>query len=188
MRRPASASIRPADSTFRSEDPEGLALGTDGSLYVAERVLPADNGPTSGANGRGSIVRVEPGSGAQTQIAADPLFQGPFDIAFVGPDEVWTAQWGHVAGRQGCIVKTRLSTGISQLLSTSPCRSRGLAVGSAIILSDCNTLGPDCAYPYTERHPGGPVLLGYAGRLAVVPAGVTPVRQGSWGRLKILYH
>lgn len=169
--------------------PGGLAVGPVGALYVCEGALPPDNGGSSSIHGRGSIVRVEPGSGAQAQIAADPLFYGPFDIAFVGLDEVWTAQAGSVAGRFGCFVRTRLSTGISVLVSTSPCRSQGLAgaSGDPVFFSDCNTIGPDCAQLYTSRSPGGPVLLGFGGHLAVVPDGVTPVQHKSWGRLKTIY-
>lgn len=182
------ATVIPVSTGGMLAYPGGLAVGPDGALYVAEGALPPDNGGGTLQN-RGSIVRVEAGSGAQTLIAADSLFNGPFAIAFAAPDEIWTAQAGSVAGRYGCFVRTRLSTGRSFLVSSSPCRSHGLAAmpGRPIYVSDCNTLGPDCSQLYTERYPGGPILVHYGGPLAIAPDGIVPVRQGTWGMLKTIY-
>lgn len=185
------SSVTPVTSGNHITYPGGLTLGPDGALYVAEIATPEDNGGIiNGIRGHGSIVRVDPGSGGQTMIAADSLFLGPFDIAFVNPDEVWTANHGYVAGRRGCFVSTRISTGLSTFaLQFSPCRSQGIAVADngTVFVSDCNTIGPDCYTRYVKRLPDGPIYSGNGGPLAVVPAGVTPTRRGTWGNLKTIY-
>jgi hypothetical protein len=173
------------------QSPQGLVLGPDGALYVTEMALPANNGLTPfGSTSHGSIVRVDPVSGTQTRIAADPLFVGPFAILFNGPHEIWTAQEGYtVAGREGCFVRTQLSNGTSDRNVTTSCRSHGMVVAAdgGVVLSDCSTIGPDCYTPYTTRYPGGVTLSGYGGLLALVPADVVPVRHTSWGSLKTIY-
>jgi sugar lactone lactonase YvrE len=185
------SSVTPVTSGNRISDPGNLTLGPDGALYVTENSIPADNGGVvNGVRGHGSIVRVDPGSGAQTLVAADSLFLGPFDIAFVGPDEVWTANHGYVAGRRGCFVSTRVSDGASAFaLQYSPCRSQGIAVAEdgTVFVSDCNTIGPDCYARYIRRLPDGPELMGYGGPIAVVPSTITPARRSTWGALKTIY-
>jgi sugar lactone lactonase YvrE len=187
----SGSSVTPVTSGNRISYPGNLTLGPDGALYVTENSIPEDNGGViNGIRGHGSIVRVDPGSGAQTVVAADSLFLGPFDIAFVGPDEVWTANRGYVAGRRGCFVSTHVSDGASAFaLPFSPCRSQGIAVAEdgTVFVSDCNTIGPDCAARYIRRLPDGPQLMGYGGPMAVVPSTVTPARRSTWGSLKTIY-
>ena len=62
-----------------------------------------------------------------------------------------------------------------------------MADDGTVFVSDCNTIGPDCYTPYVRRLPDGPTYSGYGGPLAVVPAGVTPTRRGTWGNLKTIY-
>jgi sugar lactone lactonase YvrE len=184
------SAVTPVSLGNRLASPGGLAIGPDGALYVTEASLPADNGQANGFQGHGSIVRVDPGTGNQTLVAADALFIGPNDIEFVGPDEVWTMQYGGVAGRRGCFISTTLSDGTSrQANATFDCRSEGLtrAADGAMIVSDCHTIGPDCYTPYTMRLPSGPSLQGVGGHLAVVPQGVVSVHRATWGTLKTIY-
>jgi hypothetical protein len=183
------STVTPVSLGNRFARPRGLAIGPDGALYVTETGLPADNGQANGFQGFGSIVRVDPASGSQTMVAADALFLGPFDIEFVGPDEVWTAQTGGISGRRGCFISTTLGDGHSSQVATSDCRSAGLAraLDGAMIVSDCHTIGPDCYYRFTERLPDGPALNDVSGPMAVVPQGVVPVRRPTWGTLKTIY-
>jgi sugar lactone lactonase YvrE len=183
------SSVTPVTNGDRISAPGGLAIGPDGALYVTEANLPADNGSVYGYPGHGSIVRVDLATGSQSVAAADPLFLGPWDIVFVGPDEVWTMQIGSVAGRQGCFISTQLSSGHSQQTGTYQCRSSGMVqtLDGAMVVSDCNTIGPDCFIPFTTRLPGGPTVNYLSGTMAVVPFGVTPVHRSSWGTLKTIY-
>lgn len=186
---PNGATIQPLSIGGLLQRPMGLTLGPDGALYVAETAIPDNGLHPWGYPSHGSIVRVDPVSGAQTRIAADPLFISPFAILFAGADEIWTAQIGSVAGRGGCFVRTRISTGISTLVDTSPCRSHGMvkAADGGVVTSDCNTLGPDCYSVFTSRYPSGPVLNEYGGVMTLVPSGIVPTRRPSWGSLKTIY-
>jgi hypothetical protein len=189
---PDGATVTPVTSGNRITYPGNLTLGPDGALYVTEIDVPADNGGQASmfVNGRGSIVRVDPGSGAQSLIAADSLFMSPFDIAFVGPDEIWTAQAGYVSGRRGCFVRTRLSDGGSSLaVEPIDCRSRGLAVApnGTVYIGDCHPIHIDCATLFVRRLPAGPDYTGASGPMAVVPQDVTPTPRRSWGSLKTIY-
>jgi hypothetical protein len=186
----SGGSIQPISTGGLLHTPFGLTLGPDGALYVAEEGLPADNGTSPfGFPSHGSIVRIDPGGGAQSLIATSSLFLGPYAILFNGSDEVWTAQEGSVAGREGCFIRTRLSTGLSDQVGTTSCRSHGLTrtADGTMVLSDCNTIGPDCYSPYTTRYPGGPTLNNLAGALALVPSDVVPVSRTTWGSLKTIY-
>jgi hypothetical protein len=159
------------------QGPAGLTAAADGQLYVAEATLPATNG---------SIVRVDPISGAQSLVATNALFVHPFDIAFWDSDDLVTLQYGAVAGRQGCFIKTRISDGTSTEAWSSYCRSQGIAVGGGHhAISDCATIGPDCSTLYVSN--GTAQINQVGGILAVVPDGATPARTTSWGRLKTIY-
>jgi sugar lactone lactonase YvrE len=185
------SSVTPVSSGDHITYPGNLARGPDGGLYVTENSVPDDNGGVLyGIRGHGSIVRVDPATGGQTVIAADSMFMGPFDIAFVSQDKVWTLQHGYVAGRRGCFVETFIGDGRSFMApATSDCRSRGVAVAEdgTIYASDCHTIGPDCYTPYVTRLPAGPERDGMGGPMTVVPQNLVPIRQGSWGRLKTIY-
>ena len=188
---PDGSAVTPVTSGDHISYPGGLTIGPDGALYVTEAGLPDDNGGVLyGIRGHGSILRVDAETGSQTLVAADSLFLGPFDIAFVSADKVWSLQGGYVAGRRGCFIETRLSDGRSTMASgTFDCRSRGIAVNEdgAIYASDCHTIGPDCYQPYVTRLPAGPDLIGFGGHMAVVPQDDVPTRRSSWGTLKTIY-
>lgn len=163
------------------DSPSALAFGPDGQLYVAELWLPL----------RGSIVRVDPNSGAQVLVATSSEFIYPFDIA-VRDGIVWTLQSGFTDGRGGCFEETRLSDGTSTHSSLSTyCRAEGIAIAGdgTIAFSDCIPADIVCSTPITGRSTGGSVLTGIGGPLAAVPDGVapTPTRIRSWGRLKSIY-
>lgn len=183
------AAVSLLTSGGRLQTPRGITLGPEGALYVAEAAFPADNGGYLYA-GHGSIVRIDVRSGGQTLVAADSLLIGPFDIAFSGTDEIWTAQAGFRQGRSGCIVRTRISTGFSDYpLSINECRSRGVDVGDdgTIYVSDCRPIHTDCGSPFVKRLPDGPVIEFLSGLLAVVPQGLTPTQRSTWGALKTIY-
>jgi sugar lactone lactonase YvrE len=186
------ATVAPVTSGNHITYPGNLVLGPDGALYVTESMIPTDNGgvATFFIPGRGSIVRVDPASGSQTLVAADSLFMGPFDIAFVGPDEIWTAQGGYTSGRRGCFIRTRLSDGTSSFaIDPIDCRSRGLAVGAdgTIYIADCHPIHIDCSTLFVKRLPDGPEVIGASGRMAIVPQDVVPTKRASWGSLKTIY-
>jgi len=161
------------------DSPLGLAVGQDGQLYVAESWLPL----------RGSIVRVDPTSGAQYFIATSGEFAYPFDIA-VSNGVVYTLQTGFLDNRGGCIEETRLSDGTSVHSGVSThCRSKGIAIAGdgTIAYSDCIPVNIACSTLVTGRSPGGEVLTGMGGPLGVVPDDATRARPSTWGRLKSIY-
>jgi sugar lactone lactonase YvrE len=171
--------------------PHGLTFGQDGMLYVCEAGTPVNSSCSyHNPSPHGSIVRVEPGSGTQTRIATSCDFFDPFDIAAAGPDELWTTQGGEVAGRCGCILSTRISSGVtSEAVPGDYCRSQAVAAApdGSIWFSDCRTIGPDCWYLYTEQWPSGAKMAGVAGPMAVVPDLPVPVKQTTWGKVKTNY-
>ena len=169
-------------------DPAGLTMGPDGQLYVCEMSSPANNGG-SGQPGRGSIVRVDPVTGSQFQVAADSLFHGPFQIAFSGPTTIWTAQVGWLSSRHDAGFRvTNLADGTSAPGAPGHTYSMGLAANDAgtVYASDCITSSYTCYVPYAWILPAGPqVSLG--GALAVAPQLPTPALGASWGRVKAAY-
>lgn len=185
---PDGSTATPVSSGGLLYAPHGLAVGPDGALYVTER-----NQPYSGPNQafpHGSIVRVDPAGGGQSLLAASSHFFGPIEIAFVNADEVWTIQQGHVAGREGCFIRTRISDGVSEETSASRwCRGSGIAAQAdgSIIISDCQTVSVDCWRVYTTRVPNEPMLYDSAGPMAVVPMDPVPARRSTWGTLKTIY-
>src|SRR5436190_11230892 len=57
------------------DEPDGLAVGADGTIFVADRT----------AFGGGGIVAVDPDNGHQTKVSASTVFSHPFGLA-VAPD------------------------------------------------------------------------------------------------------
>lgn len=162
------------------DTPAALAIASDGQIYVAENRAPL----------RGSVVRVDPASGAQALVSSDATqFIYPFDIA-VANGEAWTLQRGFNDGRGGCFVKTRLSDGVSARSEISSyCRSQGIAIAEdgTIAYSDCIPENIVCGTRFTARVPGPGLQLGLGGPLCAVPAGITTTTTTSWGRLKTIY-
>ena len=185
---PSTHAIAPVSDGGLLTDPAGLTMGPDGQLYVCEMSSPANNGG-SGVPGRGSIVRVDPGSGSQFQVAADSLFHGPFQIAFAGPTTIWTAQVGWLASRHDAGFRvTNLTDGTSATPAAGNSYSIGVVANDAgtVYISDCITNSFTCGTPYTLIVPAGPQLL-LGGALAIVPQLGTPTSGTSWGRLKATY-
>jgi hypothetical protein len=92
--------------------------------------------------------------------------------------------------RAQSFIETRISDGLSaRANATSDCRSQGIAVApdGTIYVSDCHTMGPDCATVFTVRLPSGPELTRFGGPMAVVPQDVVPARRTTWGTLKTIY-
>lgn len=185
---PGSGTARVVASGDLLRNPTCITVASDGYLYLGESDNP---GPTATyPYYRGSIVRIEPASGAQWLVAAEPnLFIAPIDIAVTADGYVWTAQYGNVSRRLGYFVRTRLADGYSEILGSFYQRSQGIAIGldGALYMGDCRTIGPDCYDRFVFTYPDGEYHYGPAGGMAVVPAVATPVRRATWGSLKTIY-
>lgn len=180
---PGTGSLATVCSGGLLTNPGGLTFGPDGMLYVCEMSSPAVG------NSQGSIVRIDPTSGTQTQVAACSAFYAPFDIAFVTSDVVWTTQFGQLSRRMGGFVSTRLSDGVCEGLSfTADHWSEGVAADSRgkTYVSSCHTVSFTCYYPWTLNYATNDQIQ-IGGSIAIVPDLVTPVLRSTWGRLKTIY-
>jgi hypothetical protein len=168
--------------------PGGMTLGADGMLYVCEEATPVNDCGVN-VNSKGSIVRVDQASGAQTRVATACAFWYPFDIASVGSDELWTTQTGQISGTLGCILRTRISDGSTSESNVGYCRSSSIAAASdgSVYWGDCEPIHRDCFNVFTGHWPSGEMLWNIAGPMALVPDLPVPVRHVDWGTVKILY-
>ncbi len=164
----------------------GLAYGPDGMLYVCEQATPVTT--CDGVEKHGSIVRVDPASGAQTLLATSCSFFYPFDIVVVGPDELWTVQHTSL-GLYGGIFRTKISDGSTSSTSVGALRPTSIAAapGGSVYWGDCRLIHHDCDGYYTAAWPSGGQLSNIVGPMAVVPDMLLPAKSTTWGALKILY-
>jgi sugar lactone lactonase YvrE len=150
--------------------PTGVAVAPDGTILVADQnatVNPTTNQPSVGA-----LVRVDPGTGAQTLVAADPLFYFPQDLACVGADSVWIVNRGRtLRSIGGMLTITRLTDGMTTQAPAGFFNSQGIAPLSngCVVYSGCEPVHGDCEYAYVAVYGSSAVLGGYMGTLAVVP-------------------
>jgi sugar lactone lactonase YvrE len=100
-------------------DPAGVAVASDGALYVLENV---------GAGGLRGVVRIDPVSGAQTVVAQGGELCNPFGIAFEPSGDLIVADYGTLVlnGRPiveclirptGALLRIERSTGRQTILS-----------------------------------------------------------------------
>lgn len=150
--------------------PTGVDVAPDGAILVADqnaRVNPTTNGQSVGG-----LFRVDPSTGAQTLIAADPLFYFPQDLVVAGADTVWVVNKGRtLRSIGGEITITRLSTGETASAPVGFFNSQGVArlPNGNIAYSGCQPVHGDCQLPYVAVYGGGVSLGDYMGTLAVVP-------------------
>jgi hypothetical protein len=163
--------------------PAGMCFGPDAALYVcATLAYPAGGG--------GGLVRVDPASGSQTPIASNDLLKGPFHVALAPDGTLWSVQYGGLSQRRGgCVVKTRISDGYSELAPMGPCTGQGIAIrqDGATVVGDCMRINGDCNSKVTYEYPGGTMVWDIGGPVAVVPDIATPTLRRSWGQLKAIY-
>jgi hypothetical protein len=69
------------------------------------------------------------------------------------------------------------------------CNAIGIAIrpDGTIVVADCYPVHAECYSPYTAIWPDGIRVEGQNGPIAVVPAGVTPTLNTTWGHLKAIY-
>jgi sugar lactone lactonase YvrE len=160
--------------------PAGMCFGSDGAFYVCATSL----------FGGGGLVRVDVTSGAQTVFAANELLKGPLDVAAAPDGSLWSVQYGMGTFRSaGCVVRTQVTDGYSEVLSMFDCTADGVAVRSdgVALVGDCMRVHSDCYYHYSVVYPSGSRIWDYGGPVAVVPDALVQATTSSWGRIKVLY-
>src|SRR5436190_619954 len=91
--------------------PTGIDVAADGAILVADQGAPTVD-PIPNRLSLGALVRVDAASGTQTRVAADPLYEAPQDVAYVGGDSVWIVSRGlTLRSAGGALTITRLSDG-----------------------------------------------------------------------------
>ncbi|MBI5709497.1 MAG: hypothetical protein HZC42_04220 [Candidatus Eisenbacteria bacterium] len=168
--------------------PRGMAIATDGTLFVCDPDgQPAT--PYTGAYARGTIVRIALVGGTQLgQIESEQL-SGPFDAD-------WSVTTGRLAEVHagimgpcyggGALWVDPVSGPLFAIGGSGNCFN-GIAVGSdgELAFSGMTVLNHDPGDCYVSA--GGRTFSGVGGPLAVVPTNLTPTVGVSWGRIKALY-
>jgi hypothetical protein len=164
--------------------PAGLKIGIDGALYVCEETTPGTITPLSPY--AGSVVRVDPGSGAQTQVVAGEPLLYPYQIAVAPDGSLWTVGRGLPNHHVRYLVRWPYPSGPPSIIGGD---ALGIAIRSdgLTVFGSCHEIGLSCSSVYVLTYPSGPVLYGYNGPLAVVPDITTPAIGTTWGRLKVIY-
>ena len=154
--------------------PTGVDVAPDGVILVADQS--ARINPNTNVRSVGGLVRVDPGTGAQTLVAADPLFYFPQEVACVGGDSVWIVNKGRtLRSIGGALTITRLSDGVTAEAPVGFFDSQGIArFSNSVAYSGCQPVSGDCQYPYVAVYGSGAALGNYMGTLAVVPEREVP--------------
>jgi hypothetical protein len=155
--------------------PTGVDVAPDGTILVADQ--DARVNPITNMQSVGGLVLVDPGTGAQTLLAADPLFHFPQDLACIGGDSIWIVNKGRtLRSIGGELTITRLSDGVTAKAPVGFFNSQGIAPLSngCIAYSGCQPVSGDCQYPYVAVYGNGAALSNYMGTLTVVPDQVIP--------------
>jgi flagellar hook capping protein FlgD len=150
--------------------PTGVDVAPDGAILVADQNARVN--PITNLQSVGGLVRVDPGTGAQTLVAADPSYYFPQDLVCMGGDSVWLVNKGRTLRSIGGVLTiTRLSDGVTAEAPVGFFNSQGIALLSngSIAYSGCQPVSGDCQYPYVAVYGSGASLGGYMGTLAVVP-------------------
>lgn len=151
--------------------PTGVDVAPDGTILVADQN--ARMNPVTNVQCVGGLLRIDPGTGAQTLVAADPLFYYPQDLVCAGGDSIWIVNKGRtLRSIGGELTITRLSNGVTSEAPVGFFNSQGVArlPSGCVAYSGCEPVHGDCQYPYVAVYGGNGVGLGnYMGTLAVVP-------------------
>jgi hypothetical protein len=164
--------------------PAGLKVGIDGALYVCEETTPGVLTPLSPY--AGSVLRVDPGTGAQSLVVAGEPLLYPYQIAVAPDGSLWTVGRGLPNGHVRYVVRTAFPSGPMWVVAGN---ASGIAIRSdgLTVFGGCTEIHTSCSALYVLTYPSGPQLNGYNGPLAVVPEITTPTTATTWGRLKTLY-
>lgn len=155
--------------------PTGVDVTPDGTILLADQGARVN--PTTHEQSVGGLVRVDPATGAQTLVAADPLFYFPQDLACVGGDSIWIVNKGRtLRSIGGMLTITRLSDGLTAEAPVGSFNSQGIArlPSGCIAYSGCTPVSGDCQYPYVAVYGSAAGLNNYMGTLAVVPEREAP--------------
>jgi len=155
--------------------PTGVDVAPDGAILVADQNARVN--PITNVQSVGGLVRVDPGTGSQTLLAADPRFFFPQDLVCVGGDSVWIVNKGRpLRSVGGALTITRLSDGATAEAPVGFFNSQGIArlADGGITYSGCQPVHGDCNYHYVAVYGSSAALGGYMGTLAVVPERETP--------------
>lgn len=168
--------------------PSGITRGGDGDLYVVDPLEP----PGSYLDpARGSVVRIDPVSGAQKARYVSSSFRAPSEIAVAADGSIAVAQYGAMAaGYGGGIFRLDAVTGaVGTLVATNACSNLTSAgSGGPLYYSHMVTTQSRSTY-YVRRHGESWAVAGVSGPMTVARAntGVTPVVPASWGSVKARY-
>jgi streptogramin lyase len=168
--------------------PAGIARGADGDIYVVDPLEP----PGSYLDpARGSVVRIDPVSGAQKTRYVSSSFRGPGQIAVASDGSLAIAQYGAMAaGYGGGIFRIDATTGtISTLVATNACSNLTSAGGGGPLYYSHTVTTQSRSTYYVRRNDGSLVVTGVSGPMAVAPANtnVTSIVPASWGSVKARY-